>query len=189
MSADTPTGVLREEHELILQVIDLLDGLLSRGAAGEAYDWAGIEQCAVFFKLFADQCHHGKEEDLLFPVLEARGIPREGGPIGVMLHEHEQGRVLVRQMMEHLEQARGGDTAAGTTVIQASQAFIELLRNHIAKENNILFMMADRVVDTTACQKLCGDYAHVCARKFDGQSKAQLQQLAADLKSKLGTPD
>ena len=68
-----------------------------------------------FFRLFADQCHHGKEEELLFPLLEQKGIPRTGGPIGVTLHEHEEGRALVRQMGDAVEatksepeRARGG---------------------------------------------------------------------------------
>ncbi|MGD0266766.1 MAG: hemerythrin domain-containing protein, partial [Candidatus Methylomirabilota bacterium] len=38
------------------------------------------------------QCHHGKEENLLFKTMVDRGFPRQGGPIAVMLHEHETGR-------------------------------------------------------------------------------------------------
>ena len=84
-SFDTPTAVLRDEHRLILQVIDVLESLLNSGAADGEYDFDALDRCTSFFRLFADACHHGKEEDLLFPELEAKGIPREGGPIGVML--------------------------------------------------------------------------------------------------------
>lgn len=53
-----------------------------------------------FLKLFADKCHHGKEEGILFPVLEAAGIQKHDGPIGVMLVEHPAGRGYIKQMQE-----------------------------------------------------------------------------------------
>lgn len=52
-----------------------------------------------FLKLFADKCHHGKE-GVLFPVLEAAGIPKHDRPIGVMLVEHPAGRGYIKQMQE-----------------------------------------------------------------------------------------
>ncbi len=93
----TPTGMLREEHQLILRVLDVVQSLLEKGDAGE-WDFDAWDDCVAFFRLFADACHHGKEEDLLFPELEARGMPRDSGPIAVMLSEHKQGRALVAQM-------------------------------------------------------------------------------------------
>jgi hemerythrin-like domain-containing protein len=183
MEAPSPTGVLREEHQLILKVLDVLEVLLARVAEGAPGDWHAIEKCTQFFRLFADACHHGKEQELLFPVLESRGVPREGGPIGVMLYEHEQGRALVARMREHLTAAHEGEAAASEIVLESGHAFLILLRNHIAKEDNILFMMADRLVDGGACQQLCADYANVCTRRFEGRSKEELRQLAADLQS------
>ena len=51
-----------------------------------------------FLKEFADKCHHGKEEGILFPALTAAGLPSQGGPVGVMLHEHVEGRALIQEM-------------------------------------------------------------------------------------------
>ncbi len=178
---NTPTTVLREEHQVILKVLDALEQLLNKGSAVGSQDVETLAKYASFFRLFADACHHGKEEDLLFPELEARGIPREGGPIGVMLAEHEQGRAFVRQMHDALPKARSGEAAAVDAMVAAGRAFIDLLRQHIEKENNILFMMADRVVDESSCARLCGEYAHVCSKQFDGQTKQQLRELADEL--------
>ncbi len=183
--AQTSTAVLRNEHQLILKVIDVLENLLNRGEAGKEYDLDAIEGCTDFFRLFADACHHGKEEDLLFPELESRGMPREGGPIGVMLSEHQQGRAFVRQMRESLEAAKSGDQAELRKVIDGGRGYIDLLRNHIDKENNVLFMMADRVVDSQGCEKLCEQYARVCNGCFDGRSKQQLEDLAEKLMASL----
>ncbi len=178
---NSPTAVLREEHQVILKVMDALEQLLNKGQAAIAQDVETLAKYASFFRLFADACHHGKEEDLLFPELESRGIPREGGPIGVMLAEHEQGRVLVRQMHDALPGVRAGDTAARDAWVSAGRDFIDLLRQHIQKEDEILFMMADRVVDKSSCARLCGEYAQVCSGKFSGQTKDELKELAAEL--------
>ena len=176
-----PTTVLREEHQVILKVLDSLEQVLDRSSAANAQNVETLAKYASFFRLFADACHHGKEEDLLFPELEARGIPREGGPIGVMLAEHEQGRAFVRQMHEALPGARAGEAAALDALVSAGRDFIDLLRQHIQKEDDILFMMADRVLDESSCAALCGEYAHVCSKQFDGQTKEQLRELADEL--------
>jgi hemerythrin-like domain-containing protein len=112
-------------------------------------------------------------------------MPREGGPIGVMLFEHQQGRAFVRQMRESLEAAKSGDQAGLRQVIDGGRGYIDLLRNHIDKENNVLFMMADRIVDSQGCEKLCEQYTRVCNGCFDGRSKQQLEDLAEQLMASL----
>src|SRR3989304_1422677 len=94
----TATGVLRQEHDAILRMLEVAEAVarqLDRGENVPADTLAGLLE---FFRLFADRCHHGKEEDLLFPLLEKKGLPRAGGPLGGMLGEHERGRPPVRRM-------------------------------------------------------------------------------------------
>lgn len=179
---ETPTGMLRDEHQVILRVLGVFEGLLREGDDGE-WDFDGLERCITFFRAFADACHHGKEEDLLFPELESRGMSRAQGPIAVMLFEHKQGRALVGQMADALEPARAGDLAAVGRIENAGRAYIQLLRGHIHKEDNVLFEMADHMVDREACQQLCRNYDVVCARHFEGQTKDELEKLAAELEA------
>jgi hemerythrin-like domain-containing protein len=178
------TGVLRDEHQRILMVMRVLGRMLDAGEKGGAWDFDGIGDCVTFFRLFADACHHGKEEDLLFPELEARGIPREGGPIGVMLYEHQLGRGFVRAMKENLGPARDGDKGALSRLAAAGHNFIDLLTQHIHKEDHILFNMADHVIDRTGCMGLCHKYDEVCGREFEGNTKAALEAIAARLQAK-----
>jgi hemerythrin-like domain-containing protein len=70
---------------VILKVLDCFDLALQQARAGGTASREVFEPFLEFFRGFADKCHHCKEEDRLFPCMEARGIPREGGPIGVML--------------------------------------------------------------------------------------------------------
>jgi len=105
-ATETATSRLREEHQLILQVADAMQALLAEGEGPEGLDFDTIGDCVTFIRLFADACHHGKEEDLLFPELEAAGLPRNQGPIAVMLYEHQQGRALTRRLLVPLSGRR-----------------------------------------------------------------------------------
>lgn len=138
----SPTQVLKDEHRVIEKVLDAME----RAICHDAVDRVFFEKAVDFVRNFADGCHHAKEEGELFPVLEASGIPREGGPIGCMLKEHEEGRSLVRMIADNLEAAAGGDRAAVGAVHQAAGNYVELLRQHIQKEDTILFVVADQTL-------------------------------------------
>jgi hemerythrin-like domain-containing protein len=154
----TATNVLRHEHEAILKMLDVTEKVANRLERGEAVRQEVLANLQEFFRLFADQCHHGKEEDLLFPLLEQKGIPRTGGPIGVMLHEHEEGRSLIRQMGEAAETAKSGVAGASSRWAGAARGYAGLLRGHIEKEDNVLFMMADRVLSPREQEQLAEDF-------------------------------
>lgn len=134
---------LEMEHqgiELMLRIMQAAAGALQEGEPGPDDPWDGILE---FLIVFVDRCHHGKEEEFLFPALEAAGVQRDGGPIGVMLSEHVQGRRLVAELEQALERRRSGDRAAAAAVRKAVDNYTALLTGHIAKENTVLFPMAE----------------------------------------------
>lgn len=131
-----PTATLRHEHEVILRALTILERLGADLETGEPADREALGWLIDFFRTFADRCHHGKEEQHLFPALERRGVPRDGGPLGVMLREHEEGRAFLRAMA-------GGDDRQ---VAEAIRGYATLLRAHIDKENHVLFPMAEQVL-------------------------------------------
>jgi hemerythrin-like domain-containing protein len=145
----TATDDLRAEHEGILRMLAILNAVSERIHAGKSVPVAQLEGILDFLKVFADKCHHGKEEDILFPALEAAGMPREGGPIGVMLHEHTLGRGHIRDMGAALA---GGDGQAAFAA--PAQAYVELLTQHIAKENDVLFVMAEKLLGIPALTQM-----------------------------------
>ncbi len=181
MSRETPTRLLREQHVHILKVADVLDEILARDAAAGDLDFDAVADCVSFIRLFADALHHGKEEDLLFPELEALGIPRHAGPIAVMLHEHRQGRAFAATMADALGPARTGDAAARSRLVDAAHGYIALIRGHILKEDNILFEMADQIIPDPVCRGLCSAYEGVCQRRFEGCTVTDLEAILARL--------
>ena len=138
--------------------------------------WVG--QCVEFFQLFADACHHAKEEDILFPVLEARGIPRADGPIGMMLYEHSLARQYTKVMANSLGALEIGEESAENRFRAAAREYIELLTNHIYKEDNILFNMGDRVMSDDDRTALCHRFCEVGWGSFGGKKREELLQIA-----------
>lgn len=145
------------EHDLIERGLSLLEQSVGRIEAGQAVPDGFAEWAPRFFQQFADQCHHAKEEDVFFPVLKQRGIPEEGGPIGVMLHEHVLGRDCVGQMRDAC-QSQPFDAKKFS---EAARQYIPLLRQHIFKENNILFRMAEHVMSETDDAEVANKFSQV----------------------------
>ncbi len=139
------TEILMEEHRVIERVLDALEKTARSVARGAGQPQFFIE-AADFVRGFADGCHHKKEESVLFVSMQMHGVPVEGGPLGVMLHEHEQGRHYIRSMRAAAERWAAGDQAASAEAAENALNYVALLRQHILKENNILFPMAAQAI-------------------------------------------
>jgi hemerythrin-like domain-containing protein len=132
---------LKHEHEAILFTLKVLERMIARIGEGSLNDSADPKALVAFLKEFADKCHHGKEELILFPALEKAGIAKEMGPIGMMLAEHAEGRSQIAAM----DAALAGPGNLKAFVLPATN-YIKLLRLHIDKENGILFPMGERAL-------------------------------------------
>lgn len=177
----SPTSALRDEHELILKVAARLDDMLIDEKQGEELDFGTLESCITFFRLFTDAFHHAKEEDLLFPELEEEGLPSDSGPIASMLEDHAQGREYVAEMVADLDAARAGDAQAGRAIRDAARGYVDLIVDHITRENASVFDMADNMISGSACSTLCSKYDEVCSSKFEGKTKEDLERLASEI--------
>jgi hemerythrin-like domain-containing protein len=148
------TDDLRAEHRGIERMLAITEKAAQRLEAGKDVPSQVFVNAADFFRNFADKCHHGKEENELFPALEKAGIPRQGGPIGVMLSEHEQGRAYLKAMASAAERFAGQDASARKQLIDAARGYAGVLRAHIYKEDNILFPMADSAIPSAEAARL-----------------------------------
>lgn len=170
---------LRHEHEAIVAGLAILDAMVGRlggtnpPAAGDLRSFLG------FLKEFADKCHHGKEEGILFPALVKAGIPEKGGPIGQMLAEHVEGRKLIKGM----ETAITGtvDTRAFTA---AANGYAALLHAHIGKEHTVLFPLGEKAL-TPAQLDVIFDGFEQHEEKVIGHGRhEELHAMLKDLKRK-----
>jgi hemerythrin-like domain-containing protein len=180
----TPTETLKHEHQVILLVMDGVEreaeSLRTKGTAS----YENIRKIVDFARSFTDRCHHGKEEKHLFPAMERHGQPHDQGPIAVMLLEHAQGRELVKAIAGALPLAEQGDPSALGALRDSLTAYAQLLRAHIAKENNVLFPLADRLL-TPEDQKALGDaFDRVETEEMGEGTHEKYHQLAHELGKK-----
>lgn len=178
--AEKPTEILSDEHRVIERVLDALQRLTAVPVNPLLEQW---RKALDFFRHFADQCHHFKEEKVLFPALEEHGIPREGGPIGMMLAEHEEGRGHVRSMIDAVEQVAQGNGAASTTLLNHARAYVTLLREHIQKEDDILFRMADEVIPEEEQRRILKDFENHEAEEMGAGAHEKYLGIAHELEA------
>ena len=137
------TEHLIHEHEAVLKMIEILEAIAQKLDKGENFWISDLEAALDFLRIFVDKCHHGKEENILFPKLVEIGIPNEGGPVGMMLHEHIIGRRYIAGFAAGTEKYKSGDRQAAAEITENIRGYGELLTAHIFKENNVLYKMAD----------------------------------------------
>ncbi len=156
-----PTEILMQEHRVIEQVLDCLEAMAQKCKESGELDTDSVKQAIDFFKNFADRCHHFKEEDCLFPLLESKGFSQDQGPTGVMLQEHDTGRLHVQEMAKALDTIAAGNDGPKPDFVLLAFSFVQLLREHIQKEDHCLFQMADQALSEQDQQKLLDAFAKV----------------------------
>ncbi len=157
LQAMDPIDLLMHEHEVIQRGLALLLGVSTRLRAGENVSQNGTSALLDFFARFADGRHHLKEEQALFPAMADAGLPMHGGPLAVMLHEHEIGRSLLHDMSTVLPDLPA--PKARDAFCAAADQYVANLSAHIEKENGVLFRMARQMIPPEQLRE--------CAARFD----------------------
>lgn len=180
------TDILSSEHRVIERVIAVLETAAARLERGQPVRVGLWLDAADFIKNFADGCHHRKEEGVLFKTMVESGMPLEGGPIAVMLADHEQGRIYTRAMRAAAERLQAGETDAAAEVIRNARGYAGLLRQHIFKEDRILFPMADKVIPLELQAQVNEDFEHVEHEETGEGVHEKYLGLAAELEAEIG---
>lgn len=140
------TQALVDEHKLILRMLDVLERNASLTAEGLYTNYRFYLDAVDFIRHYADRFHHAKEEDVLFEALVNNGMPRENSPVAAMLMEHDRGRAYVKAMEEAATAALAGSTGRDGDIAENALGYLTMLREHIAKEDDILYPLAERVL-------------------------------------------
>ena len=188
MTEKTPTDILEEEHRFIEKVVGAMPALIKVLEAGQTIEAGLLQGMVEFMRTFADQCHHGKEEAHLFPVLVSKGVPDTGCPIGGLTHEHQQGRALVKDLAAAVEAYGGGDPSAKESLIKSLQGMVGLYPNHIWKEDYLLFPMTNKVLGPGDQKELLGKFAQV-ESEIGQDTHHRFEQMARDLAALVSQSD
>lgn len=181
------TDILKQEHRIIERMLTSLEQITDRLEQGGEVKPQFFVAAADFAAEFADGCHHRKEENGLFQAMIERGMPRDAGPIAVMLAEHEQGRVYTQAIRTGAERLRAGEADARLQVILNARGYIALLRQHITKEDTILFRLADQALPAADQERLAEEFERI-AREEAGPGSHQKYLAVVEALEKEAVP-
>jgi uncharacterized protein len=177
--------LLMDDHQAAEKVIAALE----RGFdSSEGPDPALVAAAVDFFTTYLEGCHHQKEEQHLFPLLEARGLPRQAGPLSVMLTEHEENRRMLTEF-ERLGRGYARGEKANLQPLQALfSAYATLMKQHFWKENDILYPMGLRVLGASDGDRLVAGF-DACERAIGVDTRKRYFALATDLANRSQVED
>jgi len=173
--------ILMGEHRLIERVAGALVSFADEARRGGSDDRGELDRFVTFVREFADARHHGKEEKILFAAMVEAGFPRNGGPIAVMLVEHDQGRSHARALAELAASATPWTAADRDRLAWVSRAWADLLGAHIQKEDRILYPMAEQRLPQSILDRVDADCRAFQARENESGEYDRLRRLGEDL--------
>lgn len=180
------TRILMDEHAGIKEMLEILGKVCHRLDAGQSVDPMHLDGILEFLKVFVDRCHHAKEEEHLFPAMEKAGVPKAGGPIGVMLRDHQVGREFIRAMGEAVPGVKRGDAKAVGTFIRNASSYRILLLEHIGKEDNVLYPIAEARLPGEADAELTAAFEAVEEERVGHGRHEEFHRMMDRLKSIYG---
>lgn len=170
------TQALSEEHQNILKVIDaVLKECNEIEGGGKDLDKEYFTKVVDFIKNYADRYHHAKEEDILFKVMLENAEGMHCNPIPVMLHEHDEGRHYVKGLEEGLANSDRG------LILTNASGYCHLLRDHIYKEDNILYPMAEEALSEELKEEVQAKYKKVNDELFSDKELQKYLDLVSSI--------
>lgn len=165
---------LENDHKIVLRLTDVMESMVDKGATNTLHFSSVIN----LIRNYADGYHHEKEEKIYFPYLMQKGYSEEHGPVAIMIDEHLQGRLFLKGIIDALELYNLGSPSALDEIYFNMMQYVDLLRIHIGKENNVLFIMADRSLSESDHETLLEAFDKV---KKENYRPGQLDRFIRDI--------
>ncbi|MBN2356861.1 hemerythrin domain-containing protein [candidate division KSB1 bacterium] len=176
--------MLEREHRFIAMVVGMTPVLAERIESGQSVSPELLRELVDFMRTYADKCHHGKEEELLFPLLVKKGVPIHGCPIGALSAEHVKGRALVKGLAEAIDAFEKTATSAKEEMVKNLRGIAGLYPGHIWKEDYLLFPMTLKVLNADELGSLYQQFEKV-DEKIGVNHYQRLEQFAQQIERHL----
>ena len=171
---------LVSEHEMIERAMAVLKNNLEK--IDEAVKAPLQMRRAIDFLLeFGDKMHNTKEEKFLFPLMAEKGLPVEGGPIGVMLMEHDAERKLLQRMIAELPNLAEATTAARHKFAAEGFEYLTIRAEHIWKENDVLYAMGRKVFSEEENSVLLNEFKRLDQQTYGDGARLQYEQMLVEV--------
>jgi DUF438 domain-containing protein len=171
------------EHELVERGMAVLKTCLEAIELSVEVNTVQLGRALDFLLQFGDKIHNTKEEKHLFPLMGAKGIPVEGGPLGVMLREHEAERTLLTRMLALLPMFTELSFGDRLSFKEEGMEYLTVRAEHIWKENDILYPMGRQVLSDEDNRKLLAEFERINRESYGDEPFAQFQAMVTELEA------
>ncbi|MBU1002878.1 MAG: PAS domain-containing protein [Proteobacteria bacterium] len=168
------------EHELIERAMAVLKANLEL-VEQDGHEPLQLKRALDFLQEFGDKVHNVKEELFLFPKMQERGIPVQGGPLGVMLMEHEAERGLLGRMATTVVGLKEASDETRRTFVQEGLEYLTVRANHIWKENDVLYPMGRQVLSQADADALLASFRDLDVRVYGEGARQNYAGMVAEI--------
>ncbi|MDH3892754.1 MAG: hemerythrin domain-containing protein [candidate division Zixibacteria bacterium] len=183
------TEILRSEHDTIKKMLAVLDAACDRIERKEPVAATDLVRITEFMSAFADHCHHAKEEDLLFDLIESLGLSEIVPLVNELSTEHTMGRALRMSVNDEIEAIIDGAAPDTTDFVEFARSYVLLLAHHICKEDLNLFPAVDRLLTAEQQRELSAKFDRVHRERFTADIHTESSQLVQELQTAYGASD
>lgn len=177
------TDLLKHEHNIVLAVLDGAEREARNIQATGKVNTDKVAKLVHFFLIFVEKWHHSKEKNLLFPRLQQCGMPIDSGPIAVILQKQALGRDQVVLIAKALCQYKMGASQATAPLVEHLLSLTAQLREHISRENEGLFVVADQILSPVDQEELCDAFEAIKSSEIANGKHEQYHKYAHELLS------
>ena len=172
---------LKQEHGKIKLMLRILEKICKKLDSGEAVEPEHLDMAIAFIQGFADKCHHGKEEDVLFPIMKEARIRGAEDLIRVLIIEHNMGREYIGAMVEAVNAYKSNDIEVLAKISQNAMKYVRLLDPHMDNENSTLFPMADNSLSEAQQAEMAEGFLRIETEVIGVDRHEELQKMLDDL--------
>jgi hemerythrin-like domain-containing protein len=178
------TESLEQEHRTIEKILRVIGVLADELAENRNIDSDILPDLCQFLGIYVHECHHGKEESHLFPMLESHGVPDSGCPLGALRHEHERSRALTQELTQASVEYAANSNSGRSKLLEVFSNLKQFYPSHIWKEEYLLFPLARKVLSADDDKALLKEFASVESDIYF-QAYESYEQLATRLEDRI----
>ncbi|MFA5008160.1 MAG: hemerythrin domain-containing protein [Candidatus Omnitrophota bacterium] len=152
------TERLKEEHENIKLMANILNKICDKLQYRRELNQEHFSKIIEFLEVFVEKCHHGKEENFLLPAMLEAGVPQDKGPAAFVIMEHKGLHRYFKDIDEAFARLKNGDSKMSEQISENLKKYIMLLGQHIDKENNSFFPLVNSLLSEAKQKDLAEDF-------------------------------
>ncbi|MFZ0944559.1 MAG: hemerythrin domain-containing protein [Syntrophobacteraceae bacterium] len=153
-----PRDALREEHGAIMKMLATLHRFIAEVADLKEADTKDLKALIEFFEIYVDRCHHGKEEQVLFPALSRVRTAGIDSLINSLMEDHREARTIMEQIESNAVTLHSCSEADRYEFRERVDRYVDLVRKHIRKENSELLPLIEERLSETERLQMAGQF-------------------------------